>query len=280
MAHQSLPVAYHTLPGSILVESRAQIAALDLADFEQRFHSEVWPKVRDQWGVLTGSPVLKIRRKGLLGVRNACLWIACEEPEWAYTFGPMQGLALLVPGRQASPPIPVYLTFGTASRSVIRHEQVHLCQFLHPNPLPLTPEERDSIVLSKASDRLGEFGAPSDPVEVEDMAVRIMCWYFWVELEAEYFGLSGQIGDADEFLADVAQSVKPCSRLELLPEGGSYPDGRVNIPERVDQFFREAADRFPWLNDIMVAAETRSLAGRLWDLSDQEATLKDLWLKD
>lgn len=138
------PPAYSSVPAAALRESARRLAALDLGRFVARFRETLWPAFARDHAIITPDPALAVRRSGLLGVPGACLWIALGGLEFGYRVGPLNGLATLFPGDDGgADDIPVFLTFGAVGRTTIRHEKIHLCQMLHPDPWPLSAGERE-----------------------------------------------------------------------------------------------------------------------------------------
>ena len=211
-------------------------------------------------------------KHSLLGVEGASVLAKFKRHPFADTEGEqIQGMARFISVGNWT--IPVILIFGTASETVIKHESIHLCQWLHP--LPGLLSQFETIALT--SRNLIEVVAPlvaSNPDQALDLLVRIVCHKTWTELEA-YFWAEGKTGTKPRDIIKYAQrSAQPFVTFEQgLFTIGFYshnPSAMAICMDRFVAFGAEMEARVPWVRELVRESRRESLLDAMWEYKEED----------
>ena len=169
--------------------------------------------------------------------------------------------------------IPTILLFPEADSTVIRHESIHLCQWLNPTPYPLTAEETH-LIASQDLERAIKTVLKTGPERALDFIIRAVCYKVWTELEA-YFFAEGEKGLRPEDVVKCAQrSAQPFITFQrALSECGLYahvPAAMKCCEERFLGFCKEIQDHVPWVQSLLKKGGNDSLHEALWWCKEED----------
>jgi hypothetical protein len=214
---------------------------------------------------------VKVEASEVLGVDGACLLIHHEERLTNDdTCCDTVGIAnvIEVDGRK----VPHIFLFPGADEGFVKHEKIHICQFLSPDPWPSERGEHWKFLSSaspweRVKEMLAEGKAPDD---VARLLSDWVCRITWCELEAYWFTQGAAGASGYDVLKSAYRSAKPievlngCAYVLMESAGYAVASGFNTIlmaqaQKSIPDFCQRLELEVPWMGELLASAGQPSL---------------------
>lgn len=222
------------------------------------------------------SPILKIDTSrleltptSLLGVPSSYISVFLKNPIGSDD-DVIEGLARFI--RVNDEILPFILLSPNRSVSTEKHEAIHICQWLQPDPYPMTSKELVNA-LPKPLDRVLIERSADHPMSTLDFLIRFVCYKTWIELEAYHFA-HGMDGISPWECLDFTQrSARPFETFEGAIEMIDLEDrnqGMVSCRNRFREFCLEIQADVPWVKGLLDEICSDSLETSLFSFWEEQ----------
>ncbi len=155
-------------------------------------------------------------------------------------------------------PIPVIYLWPNRSRDTLKHEKIHICQYLQDRAYPMTPGQKE-LFLSRSLEEgvdylLGKTGKDA----ATDFIINAACYKTWIEMEANYY--TRKPITPEVWMMKVYNSSLPIVTFNICSQIIGWDNKDMDrVREKFDSFCSSMEKEVKWVSDLVRSSSASSL---------------------
>ncbi len=258
-------IPYKLLPKRNIIKAAKEIKKINKTNLEDFVIDEFRNYFRNE---VQNEPLsFSIKTATLRGISNAVILVHFNKyPLGIYNGFEIDGQARILKKSQNGDvlhlPV-IYLTPDKRSTphersTTLKHEKIHICQYLQDHAFPLTPDQRDLFLSKTLEDAKEYLLSNADRDAAIDFIINSICYKTWMEVEANYHTEKSM--DDFELIKQIYRSSNPILTLHLMIENMNWKVTEMDKAAKTFKAFcNTMQSEIKWVNNLVHSNTSDSL---------------------